>query len=106
PGVQKEGVDGIITECCFALYPKPSNSRVLCLEFFGRSMRNAMLVIKDVVALRDTIREEGDLVKISALEEFGPKYLDSDDEAALQSAVDTILSIAQPYDGVDIFAAR
>lgn len=130
PGVQKEGVDGIITEACFTLYPKPANSRVLCLEFFGRSMRNAMMVIKDVVALRDTIREEGDLVKISALEEFGPKYvqaikyetksqkyegepisvlilqLDSDDEAALQSAVDTILSIAQPYDGVDIFAAR
>lgn len=130
PGVQKEGVDGIITECCFALYPQPSNSRVLCLEFFGRSMRNAMLVIKDVVALRDTIRKEGDLVKISALEEFGPKYvqaikyvkksekyegepisvlilqLDSDDETALQNAVDTILSIAQPYDGVDIFAAR
>ncbi len=130
PGVQKEGVDGIITETCFALYPKPSKTRVLCLEFFGRSMRNAMLVIKDVVALRDTIREEGDLVKISALEEFGPKYvqaikyskksekyegepisvlilqLDSDDEHALQSAVDTIMSIAQPYDGVDIFAAR
>jgi FAD/FMN-containing dehydrogenase/Fe-S oxidoreductase len=130
PGVQKEGVDGIITEACFALYPQPEHSRVLCLEFFGRSMLNAMNVIKDIVGLRDKIREEGDLVKISALEEFGPKYvqainyttksttyegepisvlilqLDSDDQDALQSAVDTILSIAQPYDGVDIFAAR
>ncbi len=130
PGVQKEGVDGIITEACFALYPRPKHSRVLCLEFFGRSMRNAMNVIKDIVALRDKIRDEGDLVKISALEEFGPKYvqainyqrksttyegdpisvlilqLDSDDQEALQSAVDTILSIAQPYESVDIFAAR
>lgn len=130
PGVQKEGVDGIITEACFALYPQPAHSRVLCLEFFGRSMRNAMNVIKDIVGLRDKIREEGDLVKISALEEFGPKYvqainyttksttyegepisvlimqLDSDDQDALQNAVDAILAIAQPYDSVDIFAAR
>ncbi len=130
PGVQKEGVDGIITEACFTLYPRPKSSRTLCLEFFGQSMRNAMMVIKDVVALRDTIREEGDLVKISALEEFGPKYvqaikyikksekyegdpisvlllqLDSDDEEALQTAVDNILAIAQPFDSVDIFAAR
>ncbi len=130
PGVQKEGVDGIITEACFTLYPKPALSRVLCLEFFGRSMRNAMFVIKDIVGLRDTIRDEGDLVKISALEEFGPKYvqaikyekksesyegdpisvlimqLDSDDADALQNAVDNILALVQPYDSVDIFAAR
>ncbi|MDP3426539.1 MAG: FAD-linked oxidase C-terminal domain-containing protein, partial [Humidesulfovibrio sp.] len=68
--------------------------------------------------------------KISALEEFGTKYvqaieykkksaqyegepisvlilqLDSDDEAALSEAVDAVLAIAQPYPAVDIFAAR
>ncbi|MGE4504186.1 MAG: FAD-binding and (Fe-S)-binding domain-containing protein [Desulfovibrionaceae bacterium] len=130
PGVQKEGVDGIITEASFVLHPLPAHSRTLCLEFYGRSMRNAMLVIKDVVALRDEIRKAGDLVKISALEEFGPKYvqaieyqkksdrmegepksvlllqLDSDDTDALGEAVDTIVAIAEPFSGVDIFAAR
>ena len=130
PGVQKEGVDGIITQACFVCHPRPSLSRVLCLEFFGRSMHNAMLVIRDVVGLRDRIRETGDLVKISALEEFGPKYvqaidytrksekyegdpisvlilqLDSDDREALDEAVASILNIAEPFDNVDIFAAR
>lgn len=130
PGVQKEGVDGIITTCCFTLHPQPKFSRVLVLEFFGRSMKNAMYVIGDVVGLRDAIRKQGDMVKISALEEFGTKYveaieykkkstqyegdpisvlilqLDSDDEAALSDAVDAVLAIAKPYPGVDIFAAR
>ncbi|OIQ52195.1 putative FAD-linked oxidoreductase [Pseudodesulfovibrio hydrargyri] len=130
PGVQKEGTDGIITTATFVCYPTLAHSQVLCLEFFGRSMGNAMLVIKDVVRMRDTIREEGDLVKISALEEFGPKYvqaieyqtkstqyegdpisviimqLDSDDKDALDAARQTVLALAQPYDGVDIFAAR
>ena len=130
PGVQKEGVDGIILDACFVLHKKPEHSRTLCLEFYGRSMKNAALVIKDVVGLRDRIREQGDLVKISALEEFGTKYvqaieykkkstgyegdpisvlllqLDSDHEEALDQAVDTVLALAQPYPGVDIFAAE
>ncbi|MDD4732892.1 MAG: FAD-binding protein, partial [Desulfovibrio sp.] len=130
PGVQKEGVDGIITEACFVLHPRPAYSRTLCLEFYGRSMRNAVLVINDVVALRNRIREQGDLVKVSALEHFDSKYvqaieyvnkssqyegdpisvillqLDSDHKQALDEAVDTVVSLAQPYDGVDIFAAR
>ncbi|MGE4192900.1 MAG: FAD-binding and (Fe-S)-binding domain-containing protein [Pseudodesulfovibrio sp.] len=130
PGVQKEGTDGIITTATFVCHPTLAHSQVLCLEFFGRSMRNAMLVIKDVVSMRDAIREEGDLVKISALEEFGPKYvqaieyqtkstryegdpisviimqLDSDSREALDAACQTVLALAQPYDGVDVFAAR
>jgi len=130
PGVQKEGVDGIITEACFALYPIPKYSRTLCLEFFGRSMKNAMCVIRDVVNLRDRIREEGDAVKISALEEFNSKYvrainyvkksttyegepisvlllqLDSDDEDALLRSAADIVDIVEPYDKVDIFEAK
>lgn len=130
PGVQKEGVDGVITETCFILHPQLKFSRVLCLEFFGRSMHSAVLVIKDVVSLRDKIRDEGDLVKISALEEFGTKYvqaieyvkksstyegepisvlimqLDSDDEEALDTAVQTVVDIAYPYENVDIFVAK
>ncbi|MEA4854918.1 MAG: FAD-binding and (Fe-S)-binding domain-containing protein [Solidesulfovibrio sp.] len=130
PGVQKEGVDGIITEACFALYPIPRYSRTLCLEFFGRSMKNAMCVIRDVVGLRNRIREEGDAVKISALEEFNSKYvrainyakkstlyegdpisvlllqLDSDDEDALMRAAADIVDIVDPYDNVDVFEAK
>ncbi|MHC1789868.1 FAD-binding and (Fe-S)-binding domain-containing protein [Solidesulfovibrio sp.] len=130
PGVQKEGVDGIITEACFALYAIPKYSRTLCLEFFGRSMKNAMCVIRDVVGLRNRIREEGDAVKISALEEFNSKYvkaisyakksaiyegdpisvlllqLDSDDEDALIHAAADIVDIVDPYDNVDVFDAK
>jgi FAD/FMN-containing dehydrogenase/Fe-S oxidoreductase len=130
PGIQKEGVDGIITEACFTLHPQQDHFRVLCLEFFGSSMRNASLVIQSVVGLRDTIRKEGDKVKISAMEEFGTKYvqaieyqkkssrfegapisvliiqLDSDDEPALDKAMQEIVDITDPFDNVDIFVAR
>lgn len=130
PGIQKEGVDGIITEACFTIYPRPTFSRTLCLEFFGRSMHSAMLVINDLVALRDTIRNQGDLVKMSALEEFGSKYvqaieyrkkstryegepisvllvqMDSDDETALNSAVGLVVDIVSPYENADVFVAE
>jgi FAD/FMN-containing dehydrogenase/Fe-S oxidoreductase len=130
PGVQKEGVDGIITEVCFILHERLSHSRVLVMEFFGRSMHNAMLVIQGLVAMRDQIRRDGDLVKMSALEEFNSKYVkaieyqkkstqyegdpisvltlqvDGNDVAALDKAVADIMAIAAPFDGVDVFAAR
>lgn len=35
----EEGVDGIITEATFIVHKKPAFSRVMVLEFFGRSMR-------------------------------------------------------------------
>ncbi len=129
PGIQKEGVDGVITEATFTLYPALKYFRVLCLEFFGSSMRPAAMVVRDIVGLRDTIRSEGDLIKISALEEFGTKYvqaiaygkksrqyegepisvlilqLDSDDVVALEKAVKRIVDIVTPYDQVDVFVA-
>jgi FAD/FMN-containing dehydrogenase/Fe-S oxidoreductase len=129
PGVQKEGVDGIITEATFTLHPALPHSRVMCLEFYGSSMRNAMFVIKDIVALRNEIRTQGDLVKLSALEEFGIKYvqaieyskksqkfdgipisvlivqLDSTDEDAVFDAVRRIVQICDKYDNVDSFVA-
>ena len=129
PGVQKEGVDGIITEATFTLYPILPHSRVMCLEFYGNSMRNAMYVIKDIVAMRDEIRTRGDLVKLAALEEFGIKYvqaieyskkslkfdgipisvlivqLDSTDEEAIFAAVRRIVEICEEYDNVDSFVA-
>ncbi len=130
PGVQKEGVDGVITEITFVAHKLLEHTRVLCIEFYGRSMHHAMQVIRRIAALRDAIRTEGDLVKISALEEFGAKYvqaieyqkksdafeadpisvlilqLDSDDAPELERACQRIIDIAEPYEGVDIFQAR
>ncbi|GFK94030.1 putative FAD-linked oxidoreductase [Fundidesulfovibrio magnetotacticus] len=130
PGMQKEGVDGVITEACFICHDKLKYSKVIVLEFFGRSMHNAMLAIQAVVAMRDRIRQDGDLVKISALEEFNAKYvraieyqkksklyegdpisvlvlqLDGNDLEALDREVAEVVTIAQRHDGVDAFVAR
>ena len=130
PGVQKEGTDGVILDATFVLHPKLAHFRVMVLEFFGRSMENSMLVINDIVALRNDIRRRGDLVKITALEEFNAKYvqaieykkkssvyegepisvlilqLDSNDAPALDEAVRNVERICQSYDGVDVFTAK
>ena len=130
PGIQKEGIDGIITQACFTLHPKLEYSQTLCLEFYGNSMQNAMLVIKDLVKLRDKFRENGEEVKISALEEFGSKYvqaidyrkkskqyegdpisvlllqLDSFDQGMLAKRTQDIKKIVQEYHNVDVFKAR
>jgi FAD/FMN-containing dehydrogenase/Fe-S oxidoreductase len=130
PGVQKEGTDGVITQGVFILHEKLKHNRVVVLEFFGRSMENCMLVVNDIVTLRNDIRRRGDLVKISAMEEFNVKYvqaigyqkksskyegdpisvltlqLDGNDEPALDEAVRSIVAICGPYDGVDAFVAK
>ncbi len=130
PGMQKEGVDGIVVEATFILHKKPRHIRVIVLEFFGRSMVNAMRVIKDVVNLRNESRQLGDIFKITALEEFGSKYvqaieykkksvtyegdpisvlilqLEGDDKEALLGAVAKVAEICKPYDGVDAFIAK
>ena len=130
PGLQKEGVDGVVIEAEFILHPFPRHKRVMVLEFFGRSMGHAMQVIKKIVALRDEGRRHGDLVRITALEEFGNKYvqaieyrkksrsfegdpisvlilqLESDDEGALDESVRGIETICGEHDQVDVFIAR
>jgi FAD/FMN-containing dehydrogenase/Fe-S oxidoreductase len=130
PGVQKEGVDGIITEASFVLHPKLSSSRTLCLEFYGNSMHTASLVIQDLVRLRDRIRHASGRVSMSALEEFNAKYiqaigyrkkstvfaddplsvllirLDSDSPRLLEDTASTIVDLALLYDHVDVFVAR
>ncbi len=129
PGVQKEGVDGVITEASFVVYDKLPHSCSLCLEFFGKTMEHAMHIIKELVALRDRIRKNGDQVKMSALEEFGAKYvqaieykkksskfegdpisvlliqLDSKDKKALEDVSREIEEIARRYPNVDVFLA-
>mgnify|MGYP000067066246 FL=1 len=130
PGVQKEGIDGIITEAVFTLHRKLEYSQTICLEFYGKSMHNAALVIKDLVNLRDRIQKKSNLVTMSALEEFGSKYvraieyqkkssryegepisvlliqLDSNNQRLLQDTVWTIVDIAEHYDNVDVFVAE
>lgn len=130
PGVQKEGVDGIITEATFVLHPKLKHHRVIVVEFYGASMHNAALAINDIIALRDKFRSEGDLVKLTMLEEFNSKYVqaidyrkkstcyeghpisvltiqvDSDDETALDKGAADVVAACAPYDGVDSFVAK
>ncbi|MBR5882608.1 MAG: FAD-binding oxidoreductase [Mailhella sp.] len=75
PGMQKEGIDGIITEATFILHSIPSKSRVMVLEFYGKSMVPAAELVRKIVELRDRIREQGGDVRVSALEEFNSKYV-------------------------------
>ncbi|MDR3358221.1 MAG: FAD-binding oxidoreductase [Desulfovibrio sp.] len=130
PGVQKEGVDGIITEACFILHPKPRVSRVMVLEFFGRSMHPAAVVVRELVRLRDRIRNEGDYARLSALEEIGAKYLqvieytrkshkfegrpisiiilqaDGDDPYLLDKCVGDIVTLVESQENVDVITAE
>jgi len=130
PGMQKEGVDGIITSAAFVLHPQPAFSRVMVLEFFGRSMHPAAVVIGDIVAMRDRIRDEGDYVRIAALEEFNAKYVqaigyqrkslrhdtdpisviivqvDGDDEALLDQTINEIAALAGDSEFVAATIAR
>lgn len=130
PGMQKEGVDGIITEACFILHPKPRHSRVLVLEFFGRSMHTAAVVIRELVALRNRIREEGDYARLSALEEFNAKYVqaieykrksdkyegdpisvivlqvDGDEPFLLEKCVQEIVGVVEQQENVDVHVAK
>ncbi len=129
PGMQKEGVDGIITEACFIIHPKPKYSRVMVLEFFGRSMQPAAIVVRELVDLRNRIRREGDYAHLSAMEEFNAKYVqaieykrksqkydglpisviilqvDGDDPYLLDKCVGDIVSVVEQQKNVDIIVA-
>ncbi len=130
PGLQKEGVDGIITEASFILHSEPLESRGMGRVFFGRSMHTAAVVIGELVALRDKIREEGDYAKLSALEEFNAKYVqaieykrksdkyegdpisviilqvDGDEPHLLDQCVEEIVAVVTKQDMVDIMVAQ
>lgn len=130
PGMQKEGVDGIITEACFLIHPRPKHSRVMALEFYGRSMQPAALVVRDLVDLRNKIRQQGDYAHLTALEEFNAKYVqaldykpktkkyqglpisviilqaDGDDPYLLDKCVADIVEVVQKQENVDILVAR
>lgn len=130
PGMQKEGTDGIITDACFIVHPQPAYSRVMVLEFFGRSMHPAAVVVRELVALRNRIRENGDYAHLSALEEFNAKYVqaidykrksqkydgtpisviilqvDGDDVYLLDQCVQEIVTVVEQQENVDILVAK
>lgn len=130
PGMQKEGVDGIIVEACFRIHKRPTFSRVMVLEFYGRSMHQAAEVVRDLVDLRNRIREEGDYAHLTALEEFNAKYVqaleykpksqkyeglpisviilqvDGDENYLLDKCVSAIVEVVNRHENVDILVAR
>ncbi|MDZ7759175.1 MAG: FAD-binding and (Fe-S)-binding domain-containing protein [Desulfovermiculus sp.] len=129
PGVQKEGVDGIITEATFVLHPVLQHTQTLCLEFYDFDMQSAVHIIQDLIRLRDRIREQKTTVTMSALEEFDRRYikaidyspkstnhtglpasvllvrLDSDNKRLLEETAWTISDLAQLYPDVEVILA-
>lgn len=71
PGLQKEGVDGVITSAEFILYHKYPEKQTFCLEFFGDSMDEASRVIVDISECFVNQGEEA----LMALEHFDEEYI-------------------------------
>ena len=71
PGLQKEGVDGVITSAEFILYHKYPEKQTFCLEFFGDSMDEASRVIVDISECFVNQGEEA----LMALEHFNKEYI-------------------------------
>ncbi|WP_419176913.1 DUF3683 domain-containing protein [Desulfosediminicola sp.] len=73
PGLQKEGVDGVITSAEFVLYTAYERKITYCLEFYGEDMDEASRVI---VEISDEFKNEGEEALI-ALEHFDEEYINA-----------------------------
>ncbi len=71
PGVQKEGCDGLISSAVFILHRMPSNIRTVCMEFYGRDLRQAVLGITEV---KDYI-DGTDGIELAGLEHLDDRYI-------------------------------
>ncbi|HOM98669.1 MAG TPA: DUF3683 domain-containing protein [Acidobacteriota bacterium] len=71
PGLQKEGVDGIITSAEFVLHRPFPFRRTFCLEFFGDSMEEAAQIIERFG--REFVGRPGAV--LMALEHFDEEYV-------------------------------
>ena len=71
PGLQKEGVDGIITSAEFVLYTPYEKKITFCLEFYGEDMDEASKVI---VEISEEFVNEGEEA-LQALEHFDEEYI-------------------------------
>ncbi len=78
PGIQKEGVDGFITEATFVLHEPYTYTQTVCCEFFGQELTaatRAMVNIKEHV-------DASDGSHLEALEHFDEKYVKAIDYAS------------------------
>jgi len=71
PGVQKEGCDGLITSAVFVLHRMPENIRTVCMEFYGKDLRQAVLGITEV---KDYI-DNTDGIELAGLEHLDDRYI-------------------------------
>ncbi|MBP7573950.1 MAG: DUF3683 domain-containing protein, partial [Rhodoferax sp.] len=73
PGIQKEGCDGLITSARWVVHRMPTNTRTVCLEFFG----NAKDAVPSIVEIIDFMFAEqkrtGTL--LAGLEHLDDRYL-------------------------------
>jgi len=71
PGVQKEGCDGLITSAVMILHKMPEHVRTVCMEFYGKDLRDAVLAITHV---KDYIDETSG-VQLAGLEHLDDRYI-------------------------------
>ncbi len=71
PGVQKEGVDGIITSAEFLLHTMPKQIRTVALEFYGQDLRRS---VPAIVEIKDYLDGNPD-VMLSGLEHLDDRYI-------------------------------
>jgi len=123
-GIQKEGCDGIITSATFVLYPEFKFKKTVCIEFFGNDMSQAGLVIADIS--RAFSNSQPALI---ALEHFDEQYIKainyktktsigtrliavllidmvSNNENQLQTGIQTLETILEPYDKTGLSIAE
>jgi len=71
PGAQKEGCDGLITSAVFILHRMPPAIRTVCMEFYGKDLREAVLAITEV---KDYIDANQD-IELAGLEHLDDRYI-------------------------------
>lgn len=123
-GIQKEGCDGIITSATFILYPEFKFKKTACIEFFGNDMSQAGLVIADISRAFSAQQPA-----LMALEHFDEQYIKainyktktsvgtrliavllidmvSNDENQLQTGLQILETILEPYDKTGLSIAE
>ena len=71
PGVQKEGCDGMIVSAVFILHRMPAHVRTVCMEFYGRDVRQAVTAITEVKSRVDITPG----VALAGLEHLDDRYI-------------------------------
>ncbi len=124
PGIQKEGCDGILTGATFILYPRFSEKKTFCIEFFGDDMSEASQVITLLVK-----KFSGQDPALIALEHFDEEYIKaidyktktsvgdrlkavllvdmvSDDPSRIETGAAALSSILEPFEKTGMAVAR